>query len=133
MSGLLIFSGNCLFCESGTETPYTDMNGKTLFTGDIVVTFTVRDGEFLGLGLPDSLTVVVRDEYQNWAGQSPEKLDEPGEFFVMGIKSVPLDEEGEWRVLKVKDHSGVVPGERWPAWGFHYEAATPEIGGSHGR
>ena len=122
---MFIYSGNCLLCETGQDTGHKDMDGAPLFTGDIVLTFTAYEGEFLGLGFPDKLTAIVRDEYDNWAGADPTPKDEPSEFFAMGIRSVPLEDTGEWRVKKLKDHSDVQDGERWPSWGFRY-AATPK-------
>lgn len=114
---LTVFSGQCALCDTGIETPYLDFRNKPLFTGDIVLTFT--EG---GLGLPDSLTVVVRDEFENISGRPPRRI-EPSDFFVMGIRSVPLDGPTEWRVMKVKDHSDVIAGEHWKAYGFRYAKA----------
>jgi hypothetical protein len=65
--------------------------------------------------------VVIRDEYRSFSGGAHLPVDEPGDPFVMGIKSVPLEDTGEWRVLKVKDFSDVVPGEHWREYGFSYQ------------
>lgn len=106
---LTVFSGEVKMAECGELTPYFDMAGKQLRTGDIVVTFTE-------LYVPDELTVVVKNQGNSWEAEFPD-------FYVMGIASVPLNEDGEWKVRKLKDHSDVIEGESWTAYGFNYKQA----------
>ena len=130
--GLAVFSGKCLEALCGIATGHNDMGGKPLFTGDIVIIFTVRDYDN-GDGcdyFPDGLTVVVSDEWTTYSGDVGEspyvRKDGDAEYFVMGIRSVPLEETGDWRVMKVKGHESVIAGEHWPAYGFIY-AESPFI------
>ena len=107
MEPLRIKSGEVGLCLTGIETPFRDVNGKALSTGDIVAILTEReDGSLDYLG---HLTVVVADE------SGP---------FVMGIKTVPLLGPTHWRVWKLKDYDDVIPGENWKDWGFSYEKAA---------
>ena len=67
------------------------MDGRPLFTGDIVIVFTVREAEPDCLDyFPEHLTAIVRNEFKNWSNSEPELLDEPSDFFAMGIRSTPL-------------------------------------------
>lgn len=94
-----VYSGEVLMCQTGLPTRFKDDYGKTLYTGDIV--FTFKDNY-----IPDHLTVVVSD------GEGP---------FIMGIKESAKDNHDGWNVLKVKDHSDVVDGEHWEAYGFSFK------------
>jgi hypothetical protein len=102
---LAVYSGQCRMCMVGKPAPFKDLTGKPLATGDIVVMWP--DGGYLDF----TMSVVV---------------EEKDDFFVMGIRSVPLDLDDDgnptsyWRVQKVKDHSDVIPGEHWKAFGFNY-------------
>jgi hypothetical protein len=112
---LFVHSGDCRMCAVGTATGQRDMLGGLLFTGDIVLSFVEGTPSYY-------LTVVVRDEYRSFVGGAHMPIDEPGAPYLMGIKSVPLEDTGEWRVLKVKDFSDVISGEHWRAFGFNYVA-----------
>jgi len=122
---MFVNSGECRFCETGLPTGFFDMTGEKLFTGDIVIVFT-KDY------LPDGLTVMVRDDFENVAGRPPEKLENVDRAFAMGIKSCVPSLDGKetiftsresdsvWHVRKVKDFSDVVAGEHWKDYGFSY-------------
>lgn len=103
MSNLEIFSGKVRLCEVGLETKFRDVDGKKLFTGDVVVIYTDNGA----LEATNNLSAVVAHE--------------DGTPFVMGIANVNLlDEPGYWRVLRIKSHEDVIAGEHWSAWGFSY-------------
>lgn len=118
MSGLSVFSGKCLMAVCGEPTGICDTAGTLLFTGDIVIVFSEDY-------VPDGLTAVVSDQWQSYSDGNIKKLNDSPTYFVMGIKSVPLNEDGEWRVLRVKSFSDCIEGEHWPAYGFNY-SQTPE-------
>lgn len=120
---LAIFSGQCFMGVCGTPAGFNDMRGTPLRVGDIVATFTVRenkdaDGEWLDY-FPDSLTAIVADGWDTYQDGS---IEERGEHvaFPMGIRSVAMDEPGNWRVLKLKGYEAVIDGEHWSAYGFNY-------------
>jgi hypothetical protein len=131
---LAIFSGECLLAVCGLPIGFRDMHGTELFTGDIVLIFTVRqcgdDPEALSY-LPDHLTAVVSDEWATFnTGRDERDFIRKGgspEFFVMGIKSVPLHEPGEWRVMRVKRWSDVIAGEHWTDYGFNYRTLPEQV------
>lgn len=110
MSGLEVYSGECRLCDVGLETPYVDVMGRKLFTGDIVMSYTDTYG-------PDALSVVVAEQHTKITDQVDPY------FFVMGIRNVPLEQDGEWKVRHLKSHEDVVAGEHWKAWGFSYRPA----------
>jgi hypothetical protein len=114
---MYVYSGKCRLCETGVKTPFADVMGNTLFTGDIVIVATDD------CPMPSGLTVVVSDQYQSYSdGSHVEHVEkEDGhEFFVMGIKSVDLYAPGQWHVIRLKEHSDIVNGEHWQAYGFRY-------------
>ena len=123
---MFIYSGKCRLCETGIPTELKDDQGGTLQTGDIVILY-IYDEES-GIESFDGLTVIVAYHYDNYSGHSPKKKENPGDAFVMGIKSVSLrgdlnkagDDGQSWRVRVVKEAKDVIPGERWPDFGFHY-------------
>lgn len=119
MNVTYVMSGKCRLCTTGHPAGFRDLEGKPLFTGDIVAIFT--DG---GDGAKEahSLTAVVRDQFASFSDGTFIARDEPGDCFVMGIKSVPMDDPGHWRVWKLKDHRDVIPGEHWTAYGFSYQS-----------
>lgn len=125
---LAVFSGKCLMALCGTDTGFKDMRGQPLLTGDIVCIFTVReyaqDGETWAEMYPNGLTAVVSDEWTSYSDGTHQRKDGSPEFFVMGIKNVPLDGPGVWRVMKVKGHEDVVSGEHWRSFGFNYAPAS---------
>lgn len=128
---LAVFSGNCLMATCGKPTGFTDMKDEPLFSGDIVLIFTVaegrdEDGEWVDF-FPNRLTVVVSDEWASFSDGTFRRKSGAAEYFVMGIKGVPLDAPGAWRVMKVKGHDEAVPGERWKAYGFNYREAPEAV------
>jgi hypothetical protein len=124
MSALGVFSGRCLQAVCGKATSFNDINGEPLRTGDIVMIFSVREDDGDPDYFPKGLTAVVSDEFTSYAtgeGTRHERNPGPPGYFVMGIKDVPLDGEGNWRVMKVKGFEDVVEGEHWPQYGFSYK------------
>ena len=126
---MFVYSGKCRLCETGIQTKRKDLYDNDLYTGDIVVIFKVDDNMLLEMS--GNLSVVVKDDYStSWDGKETRhvKNGQEGEPFVMGIKSEwHGDPEGRyermggnWRVWKVKDHSDVIDGEHWKAYGFNY-------------
>lgn len=96
---LFVYSGDVRQGQCGTDAGFTDIDGKPLRVGDIVLAFTDDYS-------PRHLSAVVQDGDQ---------------IYVMGLRSVPMDAPGEWRVRCVKPWECVLVGEHWDAWGFHYE------------
>lgn len=106
-----IYSGKCLLCDVGHQTGIVDCYGKNLRTGDIVVLFTKNDVH--------SLTVLVADQYQSYSDGSHVEKENTFEFYVMGIRSVNLnDESSDWSIKLIKKYEDVVNGEHWSDWGF---------------
>ena len=121
---LAVFSGKCLQAVCGIDTGFKDMRGAALFTGDIVQTYTVREydtkyGPMLDYA-PDELTAVVSDEWTTYSDGKHVRKAGDAEYFVMGIRSVSLEDTGEWRVRKLKSYEDVIVGEHWAAYGFNY-------------
>jgi hypothetical protein len=129
--GVAVFSGECLEAVCGISVGANDLRGVPLFTGDIVIVFTVdeRDTEHGPTVdyFPDGLTAVVSDEWTTYQGGEYVRKEGVPEFFVMGIRSRPLNDAGEWRVMKVKGHDEVLVGERWSAYGFNYREVPPSV------
>lgn len=112
---MYVYSGECRLCECGIDTGQLDIRKEPLSTGDIVIVFT-EEGY-----TPDHLSVVVSDQYQSFndgKGGVKHQLTGKNEPFIMGIKDVSWN--GEWKVLKVKDHFDVINGEKWEAFGIHF-------------
>ncbi|TPG50156.1 hypothetical protein EAH75_01270 [Rhodanobacter glycinis] len=129
---LAVFSGKCLEGVCGIATGFHDMHGKPLRTGDIVITYAVREGdEGAASYLPDGLTAVVSDEWTSYSDGSFVRKEDAPVYFVMGIRSVPLDDPDTWRVSRVKGYEDVIDGEHWSAYGFNYgpipEPVRPEL------
>lgn len=126
--GMAVFSGNCLCAICGEPAGFNDMHGNALMTGDIVIVFTEDDGEMDCF--PDGLTVVVGGGWQstNHGDRITHKrgVIDPSPF-VMGFRSLPMNDDSEWRVVRVKKHSDAVIGEHWAAYGFSYQAIPDTI------
>lgn len=118
MSELSVFSGECLMAICGEPSGFNDITGAPLFTGDIVIVFT---DDYR----PHGLTVVVSDQWTTFSDGAIESKDGHQNYFVMGIKAVPLNEDGEWKVLRVKSFADCIQDEHWPAYRFSY-GKTPE-------
>jgi len=113
-------------CECGLPTQLKCDREDPLRTGDIVVMYTYAKDSGM-VSVPQGLSVVVADQYDNVQGKVPEKKSDLGESFVMGLKNCGLDEPAEdyphtvWRVRRVKRYEDVVPGENWTAFGFSFQ------------
>ncbi len=110
---MYVYSGNSRKGTVGAATPFRDCKGEPLFVGDIVCVFT--DGY-----VPDGLTAVVSDEFTSYSDGTHVINEGAAEQFVMGIKSVDLENPNTWRVVKLKDYRDVIDGEHWRAYGFNY-------------
>ena len=116
---MYVYSGDVRLCKVGADTEFRDLHNNLLRTGDIVVSWC-RDGHTV-----TGLSVVVRDEFNCYFGQEPIPLDEPGEPFVMGLKTANItepDTEGFWQVMRVKRAEDVIDGEHWKDYGFSFRA-----------
>lgn len=130
-----IFSGNCLLGICGEPAGFKDMDGKPLHVGDIVQTFTVArreddDGEWMDF-MGDNLTAVVSDEWESTRHGDTmvyQRKSGGGRYYVMGIRSIPMDQPGQWRVRLVKSHRDVIDGEHWPDYGLRYGQAPNATG-----
>lgn len=97
-----VYSGDVCLCETGLETKLKCDMERPLKTGDIVI--IGKAGSYIA----DTLSVVVQED---------------GEDFCMGIRNICVSDPeklGGWWVTKVKDHSDVIDGEHWKAYGFNY-------------
>jgi hypothetical protein len=118
---LEIFSGQVSMGLCGEPVGFTDMGGKPLHVGDVVLTFTASPH-----GAPEEPYMQHWPEGMTAVVDRGEKFGAVSRYFVMGIASVPMDDPGEWRVLKVKSFDEVVPGEHWRSYGFSYREAAPQ-------
>lgn len=109
MTELYLYSGDCLIGKAGDATDIKDAYGEPLFVGDIVCIYS-------DLTAPQ-FTVVSDNRFQSYSdGTYREQVRDP---FVMGIKSCHAKPDNDgWHIVKVKSHSDLVAGERWPAFGF---------------
>lgn len=114
---MYVYSGKCRLCDVGVETGFHDCNDVSLRTGDIVITYTEDELGFANLGV---LTVVVSDQYQSYSDGTHVEKEGEVEFFVMGIKSIDINEDGTWRVKRLKGYESVLDGEHWPDYGFSF-------------
>lgn len=120
---MYIYSGSCRLCETGILTTLQDDLKNYLYTGDIVMAYTVTEEDVADF---DTLTVVVADHYENVLGKDPVRNDTKEGYFVMGIKNVDLLEPIKkypnhvWRVKRLKSYKDVVHGEHWKEYGFCY-------------
>ncbi len=109
MTDLYLYSGKCLIGKAGDPTTLKDGFGEDLFVGDIVAIYTDMSSP--------QLSVVSDERFQSYSDGT--FIEQPSSPFVMGIKSVhELPDNGGWHIVKVKSHSDLVAGERWPAFGF---------------
>lgn len=118
-----VYSGDCRLCDVGHETGFRDCNGNNLRTGDIVITYIVDQVGFSNLG---GLTVVVSDQYQSYSDGTHKEKEGELEFFVMGIKCIDVNEDGSWRVMRVKEYEFAIDGEHWRDYGFSFQASAAE-------
>lgn len=124
---MMIFSGECCFCEVGIDTGELDMHGNALYTGDIV---QLWHGNYIGTDIECwyptiGITAIVANKYQtyrnlNSGGFEHRLIDESAKPFTMGIKDDGV-QGGEWRVSLVKSHKDIIEGERIPSFGINYK------------
>lgn len=114
---MFVYSGKCRICDCGIPTGKVDQTGKSLFTGDIAISFAKDEGGFCGLG---SLTVVVLDQYQTYTDGTHVLLSEKSDPYIMGLRKVLWDSD-EWGILKVKSYKDVIEHESWKEYGFNYK------------
>ena len=110
---MYLYSGNCRQGVCGTPTRFIDVQGKSLFVGDIVIVYSDSY-------TPDHLTAVVDESFISYSDGTHVLTGKSDSAFIMGIKSSCESEENEWNVLKVKDWSDAIEGEKWTAFGFNY-------------
>ena len=86
----------------------TQSEREQIHTGDIILLW---HGEHIGT------------EHERWTPtdnlSAVVTCENTGEHYPMGIRSVGFDSP-EWMIQVVKKYSDVIPGERWPNYGFHY-------------
>jgi|DEB0MinimDraft_10_1074344.scaffolds.fasta_scaffold16840_4 hypothetical protein len=121
ISKMKIFSGDVCKCDVGIPTNELDMHGNRLHTGDIV---QLWHGEYIGeefeQWLPSSgLTAIVADQYKSYYGGKHVLINEYPKPFTMGIASCGVQNK-EWKVALVKSYKDIIPGERFPCYGFNY-------------
>jgi len=125
---MFIYSGNCRFCETGLFAGLKDDANRELYTGDIVIIYTVSEN--LGISNFNGLTIVVADHYKNVSGKEPEykKDKDKRPPFVMGIADCDIQKsitdinypDTVWRAHRVKSYKDVIDGEKWKDYGFRY-------------
>ena len=116
---MYVYSGKRRLCDAGVSTGYSDAHGKPLYTGDIVVSYTVDEAQ--GFAYLGGLTVVVSDKYTTYSNGEHVKKEGDPEFYVMGIRDVSLVDKSGWRVMKLKGFESVINGEHWPDYGFSFK------------
>ena len=117
-----IYSGTCCMCDVGIPTNQKDMHGNYLFSGDIV---QLWHGNFIGTDseewMPSSgLTAIVGNQYQSYSNGTIELLNDKPNLFTMGIAQCGIQNK-EWKVSLVKSYKDIIPGERFPSYGFNYK------------
>lgn len=117
-----IYSGTSCFCDVGIETGETDMHGESLFTGDIV---QLWHGNYIGAEceewLPSSgITAIVANQYTSYSDGTIKLNEGENKPFTMGIARCGVQNH-EWKVSLVKSHKDIIPGERFPSYGFNYK------------
>ena len=113
---MFIYSGTCRDGICGTPTGKESSDGQPLFVGDIVVVMT-RDKDGYVDFFPDNLTAMVSNRFTSFSDGTHKEKEGDVEFFAMGIK----DGGDKWHIMKLKDHSDVIDGENWQAYGFNYK------------
>ena len=106
-----VYSGECEHGVCGIPTSLKDTGGESLFVGDIVVMATL---ESLGSMSFHGLSIIVEDR-PKLCGR-----EEDLGPFVMGLRSVDINESEYWYIQRVKSFSDCVAGEHWKDFGFSY-------------
>ena len=116
---MYIYSGTCRMGNCGEKTKLTDIAGKELYVGDIVLVLVMDE-----MRACDSyrLSAIVSDRWETYNDKIYKEKEGDVEYFVMGIKSIDfMDKDSDkWLVKKVKDWSDCVDGEHWREFGFSY-------------
>ncbi len=121
---LVVFSGDCRLCAVGRPTGERDMEGRELYTGDIVMLWR---GEWIGTDketwLPSGgLTVIVAGQYTSYSDGTFEETNPEAAPFTMGIASCGV-QDSQWKVTLIKSHRDSIPGERYVNFGINYRTA----------
>lgn len=121
MGKLYLNSGKCRLAKCGIETSLFDMHGNVCHTGDIVLLWSRWEHDDPENGFQNShgLTAIVEDRYTTYSNGEI-KIDKEGEPFVMGIKTIDLNNQNIWAVEIVKKYSDCINGEHWKNYGFNY-------------
>jgi hypothetical protein len=130
---MFVYSGQCRFCKVGLPSPFVDLKGRRLFTGDIVTHYAEDEKGCPSRGL-ESLTVIVQDDFENVHGREPQFVGASRPAFVMGLAGcVPVKEPEDdetvlvsdtstvrWHLVRAKSFQDVIEGEHWKDFGFRY-------------
>jgi hypothetical protein len=105
---LYVYSGQCRFCAVGLPSPFVDLKGNRLFTGDIVTHYAEEKTGYIPRGL-ETLTVIVQDDFENFHGQEPKFVGAKRPAFVMGLAGcVPVKEPEDDETVLTSDTSSLV-------------------------
>lgn len=118
-----VLSGAVRRGDVGEPTPLIDMTGDKLFVGDIVVSASI---DSLGVSYIHGLSVVCSDRWTSYSSGSHVPKDEYSHF-IMGLKNIDFTKHNErWFIKRVKSFADVLPGERWPDYGFNYSLSVDQ-------
>lgn len=121
---MFIYSGKCRLCEVGIPTGKKDCKGMDLYTGDLVVVFSVGEDGILDY-VSENTSPILIEQYTSvlFANEVEHiKLKEPSEPYAMGIKTEGLDlEDSPWNVMKIKDHKEIVENEKWSSYSLTFK------------
>lgn len=130
---MYIYTGQVKNCLTGLPTPFRDIHGSPIFTGDILILFPESlDGTW---GFPAyGLTTVLAHHFEYYYGKVPLEKSEKETPFIMGYRDCVLEVVGEETVLVdpedpnsrfhiqlMKNYQDVIAGEHWTNFGFRYE------------
>ena len=109
MKKMFVYSGKVKLCEVGLPIGKEDDLGSPIYTGDIVLLYTMYDNCLVGINTIENATVVVFDQY----GGLSNKPENVVNAYPMGIKDAFLWEDPTWNVRILKKHDVVVNNEQW--------------------
>ena len=109
-------------CDVGIPANEKDMQGESLYSGDIV---QLWHGNYLGTEgeewLPSSgLTVIIGRQYESYTDGTVKLLTKTPDLFTMGIADCGI-KGSEWDVILIKSHRDIVKGERFKSFGINYK------------
>lgn len=120
MKAIHILSGKHRMGTIGQKTDMVDGFNKPLYVGDIVISVHTD----YGYKNPQSLTVIVSDEWTSYSDGTHESKKRNVSYFAMGIKDSDIisydSEEDGWTLVKVKSYKDVVSGEKWKDFEFNF-------------